>query len=136
MQKADVKFLIIDDLPTIRRLLRSQLHDLGFKNIMDLPDGLNAWNLLSKDGNKSAQIDFIIADWNMPKLTGLELLERLRATSWGVNLPIILLTSESDRELVSAAIMAGVSQYIVKPYTAQNLASKITEAWKKHNSKE
>lgn len=99
---------------------------------MDLPDGLNAWHLLSKDGNSSAGIDFIIADWNMPKLSGLELLERTRATKWGANLPIILLTSESDRELVTAAILAGVSQYIVKPYTAQNLASKIEEAWEKH----
>ena len=133
MLTKNTKFLIIDDLQTIRRLLRTSLTELGFKNIVDAPDGLEAWNLLNKDGNITAKVDFVIADFNMPRLNGLDLLERIRGTSWGKNMPVIILTSERDRELVSASIIAGVSQYIIKPYTGEILVTKINEAWKKHN---
>ena len=127
------RFLVIDDLPTIRRLVHQQLSEIGFNEILEAGDGEEAWKILSKDDAQANKIQFVIADWNMPKLSGLELLNRTREVSWGKELPFILLTSENSREQVSAAVIAGVSQYIIKPFSRQVLMIKLVEAWKKHN---
>ena len=81
-----------------------------------------------------APVELVISDWNMPKLTGLELLKQVRASKHMVNLPFILLTSESERDQVTEAILSGVSQYVVKPFTAKMIEEKMKSAWQKHHA--
>jgi two-component system chemotaxis response regulator CheY len=133
--KKRTKILVVDDVATIRALLRQQLSEMGFKNIVDCTDGYQAWSLISQDDNKTAKIELIIADWNMPKVTGLQFTQMVRSKDWGKNIPIIFVTSENNLELVSEAIHSGVSQYIIKPFSINILAEKMIKAWDRHHKK-
>lgn len=108
---------------------------MGFDEIIECSDGLKAWNLLSQDQNRDLQVHFIVADWNMPQITGYQLLLNLRETEWGKNIPFLMLTSENDREQVAAAVEAGVSQYLIKPFTGKGFSEKFTQAFRKHTVK-
>jgi two-component system chemotaxis response regulator CheY len=129
------KILVVDDMPTIRDLVKSQLKALGFKNILEAADGEQALSLLIQNNNPGNQVELVISDWNMPKMSGLEFLKQVRASQEWAQLPFVLLTSESERDQVTEAILAGVSQYMVKPFAAKAFEEKLKGVWAKHNKK-
>jgi len=118
----NIKILIVDDFATMRKVIRNILKQIGFENIVEAEDGVAALKVL-----KSQKIDFIIADWNMPNMTGLELLKVVRADQDLAKTPFLMVTAEALQENVVAAVKAGVSNYIVKPFTAEILNEKITK---------
>lgn len=125
------KILVVDDMPTIRDLVKNQLKALGFKNIIEASDGEAALSVVMSAASVRVPIELIISDWNMPKMTGLEFLRQIRASDSLGNTPFILLTSESERDQVTEAILAGVSQYIVKPFAAKSFEEKVRSVWNK-----
>lgn len=115
-----MRILVVDDFSTMRRIVRSLLKELGFENTDEAEDGAVAFDKL-----KSGTFDFVITDWNMPNMTGLELLQAVRSDSSLSRLPILMITAEATEECVNDAINAGVNSYIVKPFTANALSEKI-----------
>ncbi|MNJ94672.1 Chemotaxis protein CheY [compost metagenome] len=128
----ETRILVIDDMPSIRDLVKNTLKAMGYKNIQEAGDGEEALQILLKS-NANLPIQLVISDWNMPKMKGLDLLKQVRATAEWTNLPFVLLTSESERDQVTEAVLAGVSQYIVKPFSAKVFEDKLKGAWQKHN---
>jgi two-component system chemotaxis response regulator CheY len=129
----DTRILVIDDMPSIRDLVKNTLKGMGFKNIQEAGDGEDGLAALLKANSSGYPIQLVISDWNMPKMKGLDLLKQLRATVEFTNLPFVLLTSESERDQVTEAVLAGVSQYIVKPFSAKIFEDKLKVAYSKHN---
>lgn len=115
-----MNILVVDDFSTMRRIVKNILRQLGFTNIIEADDGTTAMAKL-----KSEKIDFVITDWNMPKMTGMELLKEIRADDGLKHLPVLMVTAEALQENIIAAVKAGVNNYIVKPFDAQTLSAKI-----------
>ncbi|MFZ5586603.1 MAG: chemotaxis response regulator CheY [Thermodesulfobacteriota bacterium] len=115
-----MKVLVVDDFSTMRRIVKNILRQLGFENIVEADDGETAMRKL-----ESERIDFIISDWNMPKMSGLELLKWVRSHEEFKDLPFLMVTAEAQKENVLEAVKAKVSNYIVKPFTAETLSEKI-----------
>lgn len=120
MVDKNMRFLIVDDFSTMRRIVRSLLRDIGFNNIEEAENGSEALAKL-----KNAKFDFLVTDWNMPVMTGLELLKAVRSTDGLKELPVLLVTAEAKREQIIEAAQAGVSGYVVKPFTAVVLEEKL-----------
>jgi len=116
----DMKFLVVDDYSTMRRIVKNLLHDLGYANVAEADDGKTALPLL-ENGN----FDFLITDWNMPGMPGLDLLKAVRSNDKLKKLPVLMLTAEAKREQIVEAAQAGVSGYVIKPFTAVTLKEKI-----------
>ena len=116
----NMKILVVDDFSTMRKIIKNLLKQAGYKNIVEAEDGGTALNVL-----KSEKVDFIISDWNMPNMNGLEFLKAVRADSELSSLPFLMVTAEGLKENVVLAVKAGVSNYIVKPFTAEILDEKI-----------
>ncbi len=116
----DMTVLIVDDFSTMRRIMRNILRDLEFKNILEAEDGTAAVTVLD-----THKVDLIISDWNMPKMTGLELLKHVRANERYKDVPFLMVTAEAQKENVIEAVKAKVSNYIVKPFTAATLSEKL-----------
>jgi two-component system chemotaxis response regulator CheY len=116
----NMKILIVDDFSTMRRILKNLLHDLGYDNLHEADDGTSALPLL-----KAGSFDFLITDWNMPGMQGIELLRAVRSDRKLNTLPVLLVTAEARRDQIVMAAEAGVNGYIVKPFTAQTLKDKI-----------
>ncbi|MEJ5300869.1 MAG: response regulator [Thermodesulforhabdaceae bacterium] len=116
----DMTVLVVDDFATMRRIVRNILRDLEFKKILEAEDGTAAVDIL-----KTQKVDLIISDWNMPKMTGLELLKWVRSNEDTKDIPFLMVTAEAQKENVIEAVKAKVSNYIVKPFTAQTLAEKL-----------
>lgn len=108
---------------------------MGFLDIYEAEDGEQGWRIIETKYGEANPIDLVISDWNMPKMKGLELLKKVRSEAHFVNLPFILLTSEAEREQVTEAVMAGVSQYIVKPFSGKIFEDKLKTAYAKHAKK-
>ncbi len=125
------RILIVDDMPAIRELLRSYLKELGYLDVMEASNGREAIQELIKSQAQGSLIHLVIADWNMPEMDGLALLKEVRESEHWSEMPFILLTSESEKSLVTQAIMAGVSQYIVKPFSQKIVAAKMQAVWEK-----
>jgi len=134
MYPPNTKILIVDDMPTIVDLLKIQLKALGFRFIYEANNGEEALQFMSKHYAGRGEIDLIISDWNMPNVTGLEFLKLIRATPEWSKMPFILLTSEGEREQVTEAVLAGVTSYILKPFTTKILEDKLKAAWLKTNA--
>jgi two-component system chemotaxis response regulator CheY len=117
---ADLRFLVVDDFSTMRRIVKNFLVDLGYSNITEADDGNTALPILKAGG-----IDFLVTDWNMPGMPGLELLKAVRADPALAKMPVLLVTAEAKREQIVEAAQAGVNGYVVKPFTAQTLKEKI-----------
>jgi two-component system chemotaxis response regulator CheY len=115
-----MSILVVDDFSTMRRIIKGLLQDLGFSNITEAADGLTALSLL-----KAGNFDLLITDWNMPGMQGVELLREVRADERMKKLPVLMLTAEAKREQIVAAAQAGVSGYVIKPFTAATLKEKI-----------
>ncbi|MBA3013425.1 MAG: response regulator [Proteobacteria bacterium] len=122
MPDSNIKVLVVDDFATMRRIVKNILTQLGYKNIIEADDGTTAMNIL-----KQEKIDMIISDWNMPKMTGLELLKNVRANPEWTKIPFIMVTAEAQQDNIILAVKAKVSQYIVKPFTADTLGEKINK---------
>ena len=116
----NMKILVVDDFSTMRRIVKNILHQLGFSNIEEAEDGKVALNRL-KDGG----VEFVISDWNMPNMMGIDLLRQVRSDENLKKLPFLMVTAESQKENVIEAVQAGVSNYIVKPFTAETLEQKL-----------
>jgi len=117
---ADIKFLVVDDFSTMRRIIKNLLHDLGYKNVSEADDGNTALPML-----KTGKFDFLITDWNMPGMPGLDLLKNVRADAALAGMPVLMLTAEAKREQIVEAAQAGVNGYVIKPFTAATLKEKI-----------
>ncbi len=118
--KTDMKILVVDDFATMRRIVKNIMSQLGYKNIIEADDGSTALDIL-----KQEKVDLIISDWNMPKMTGLDLLKEVRASADMADTPFIMVTAEAQQDNIILAVKAKVSQYIVKPFTADTLGEKI-----------
>ncbi|MCX8017735.1 MAG: chemotaxis response regulator CheY [Rhodocyclaceae bacterium] len=123
---AKIKFLVVDDFSTMRRIVRNLLKELGFTNVDEAEDGAVAWQKLQGGG-----YDFVITDWNMPNMDGLTLLQTIRANPTFKALPVLMITAEAKKENIIAAAQAGASGYIVKPFTAATLNEKLTKIFEK-----
>ncbi len=120
----NMKVLVVDDFATMRRIVKNILTQLGFKNIVEADDGATAVDLL-----KNEKVDLIISDWNMPKMTGLELLQHVRADAAMADIPFVMVTAEAQQDNIILAVKAKVSQYIVKPFTAETLGEKLEKVF-------
>jgi two-component system chemotaxis response regulator CheY len=122
----NMKILIVDDFSTMRRIIKNLLRDLGFTNTVEADDGLTAIPILN-----SGSIDFLVTDWNMPGMTGIDLLRHVRADEKLRSLPVLMVTAEAKREQIIEAAQAGVNGYVVKPFTAQALKEKIEKIFER-----
>ena len=122
MPDKNMKILIVDDFSTMRRIIRNILKQLEFVNVEEAEDGSVAFEKL-----KEADYDFVITDWNMPNMTGLDLLKEIRANEKLKDLKILLVTAEAEKENIIQAAQAGVNDYVVKPFTADVLEQKINK---------
>jgi two-component system chemotaxis response regulator CheY len=116
----DVKFLVVDDFSTMRRIVKNLLHDLGYPNVTEADDGKTALPMLQAGG-----FDFLISDWNMPGMSGLDLIKAVRSDAKLAKLPVLMLTAEAKREQIIEAAQAGVNGYVIKPFTAETLKEKL-----------
>jgi two-component system chemotaxis response regulator CheY len=124
--KTALKFLVVDDFSTMRRIVRNLLKELGFNNVEEAEDGAIALARL-----KSGGVDFVVTDWNMPNMDGLTLLQSIRADAALKHLPVLMITAEAKKENIIAAAQAGASGYIVKPFTSATLAEKLNKIFEK-----
>lgn len=122
----DMKILIVDDFSTMRRIIKNLLRDLGFANTHEADDGLTALPMLQK-----GSFDFLVTDWNMPVMQGIDLLKAVRADPQLAKLPVLLVTAEARRDQIVVAAEAGVNGYIVKPFTAQTLKDKLDKIFER-----
>lgn len=121
----ECSFLIVDDFASMRQVIRKTLVSLGFYKISEAAGALDAVRKIEQ----GERFEFIISDWNMPNMNGLELLSYIRASQNLKRVPFLMITAEASRENIIQAAKAGVSQYIVKPFTAEELQEKIISAW-------
>lgn len=124
----NTRILILDDMLTMRKIVTKTLKEIGFTDIQEAEDGQKGWEKL-KAANPPIQL--VVSDWNMPNFTGLELLKAVRADASFAKLPFVLLTAEAEAHQVKEAMMAGVTNYIIKPFTADTLKQKLEQAHKK-----
>jgi len=122
MAYKDMTALVVDDFSTMRRIVKNILRDLEFKNILEAEDGTAAVQVLS-----THKVDLIVSDWNMPKMSGLELLKYVRSNNHTKDIPFLMVTAEAQKENILEAVKAKVSNYIVKPFTAATLAEKLAK---------
>ena len=122
----NMKILIVDDFSTMRRIIKNLLRDLGFNNTEEADDGNTGLPKL-----QSGNFDFLVTDWNMPGMTGIDLLRAVRADDKLKTLPVLMVTAEAKKEQIVMAAQAGVNGYIVKPFTAQTLKEKIDKIFER-----
>ena len=127
MADKNLKFLIVDDFSTMRRIVRNLLKELGYTNADEAEDGVVALQKL-----KSSTFQFVVSDWNMPNMTGIELLRAIRADGDLKHLPVLMVTAEAKKENIIEAAQAGASGYVVKPFTAATLEEKLNKVFEKH----
>ena len=122
MADTKMSILVVDDFATMRRIVKNILKQLGYENILEADDGTSALELLKRE-----KIQFIISDWNMPQMSGIELLKTVRATEEWKELPFLMVTAEGQKENVIEAVKNKVNNYIVKPFTPETLMEKINK---------
>ena len=124
----NTRFLVVDDFSTMRRIVRNLLKELGFTNVQEAEDGVEALAKLRAD-----IFDFVVSDWNMPNMTGIELLQNIRADAKLKHLPVLMVTAEAKKENIIMAAQAGASGYVVKPFTAATLDEKLKKIFQSMN---
>lgn len=122
----NMSILVVDDFPTMRRIVRSLLKELGYTNVDEAEDGQEALSKLRGGG-----FDFVVSDWNMPNLDGLEMLKQIRGDANLSSLPVLMVTAEAKKENIIAAAQAGANGYVVKPFTAATLEEKLNKIFEK-----
>ena len=126
MADKNLNFLVVDDFSTMRRIVRNLLKELGYNNVEEAEDGAQALDKLN-----SGRFQFVVSDWNMPNLDGLEMLKQIRADEAMKALPVLMVTAEAKKENIVAAAQAGANGYIVKPFTAATLEEKLNKIFEK-----
>ena len=121
-----MKILVVDDFSTMRRIIKNLLKDLGFTNIQEADDGNTALPMLLQ-----GDFDFVVTDWNMPGMQGIDLLRNIRATDKLKHIPVLMVTAEAKKEQIVAAAQAGVNGYVVKPFTAATLKEKLDKVFER-----
>ena len=116
----NMKVMIVDDFATMRRILRNILKQIGFKNIIEADDGKHALKELKKE-----KVDLIMCDWNMPEMPGIELLKNVRSDDELKEIPFVMVTAEAQKDNILEAVKSGVSNYVVKPFTAETITEKL-----------
>ncbi|MCG9697134.1 chemotaxis response regulator CheY [Shewanella sp. Isolate11] len=122
----NMKILVVDDFSTMRRIIKNLLRDLGFNNTQEADDGTTALPMLQK-----GDFDFVVTDWNMPGMQGIDLLKAIRADEELKHIPVLMVTAEAKREQIIAAAQAGVNGYVVKPFTAATLKEKLDKIFER-----
>ncbi|WP_020650235.1 chemotaxis response regulator CheY [Solimonas variicoloris] len=122
----NMKILVVDDFSTMRRIVRNLLGDLGYSQITEADDGKTAWPLL-----QAGSFDFVVTDWNMPGMTGIDLLRAIRADARIGKTPVLMVTAEAQRDQIIEAAQAGVNGYIIKPFNAATLKEKIDKIFQR-----
>lgn len=122
MTYKDMVVMVVDDFSTMRRIVKNVLKDMQFKEVVEAENGVEALKML-----KSTKVDLIVSDWNMPVMTGLDLLKRVRADEQYKEIPFLLVTAEAQKENIVEAIKAKVSNYVIKPFTPATLSEKIAK---------
>ncbi|WP_269494439.1 chemotaxis response regulator CheY [Castellaniella sp. S9] len=126
MVQKNMKILIVDDFPTMRRIIKNLLKDLGFENVDEAEDGVIGLEKL-----RNGSFDFVVSDWNMPNMDGLTMLQQVRADPNLSSIPVLMVTAEAKKENIIAAAQAGASGYVVKPFTAATLEEKLNKIFEK-----
>lgn len=126
MVQKTMKILVVDDFPTMRRIIKNLLKDLGYENVDEAEDGVIALEKL-----RSGSFEFVVSDWNMPNMDGLTMLQNIRADPDLSQLPVLMVTAEAKKENIIAAAQAGASGYVVKPFTAATLEEKLNKIFEK-----
>ncbi|WP_050476007.1 chemotaxis response regulator CheY [Herbaspirillum rhizosphaerae] len=126
MAGPNTKFLVVDDFSTMRRIVRNLLKELGYTNVDEAEDGVQALHKLRSD-----QFDFVVSDWNMPNMDGLTMLQEIRKDPALAKLPVLMVTAEAKKENIVAAAQAGANGYVVKPFTAATLDEKLGKIFEK-----
>jgi two-component system chemotaxis response regulator CheY len=126
MPDKNLKMLVVDDFSTMRRIVRNLLKELGFHNVEEAEDGVSALNKL-----QSGRFEFVVTDWNMPNMSGIELLKNIRKDPNLKDLPVLMVTAEAKRENIVEAAQSGANGYIVKPFTATTLEEKLNRIFEK-----
>jgi len=121
-----MKILVVDDFSTMRRIIKNLLKDLGFTNIQEADDGSTALPMLQQ-----SEFDFVVTDWNMPGMQGIDLLRAIRGDDSLKHLPVLMVTAEAKKEQIIAAAQAGVNGYVVKPFTAATLKQKLEKIFER-----
>ncbi len=121
----NMKIMVVDDMSTMRRIVKNVLKQIGFTNIEEAENGKDAFEKIKQGG-----FGFVVSDWNMPVMTGIDLLRAIRADEALKTLPVMLVTAEAQKENIIEAVQAGVSNYIVKPFTAEQIQEKINKIFK------
>jgi two-component system chemotaxis response regulator CheY len=121
-----MKVLVVDDFSTMRRIVKNLLRDLGFTNIQEADDGSTALPML-----QGGDFDFVVTDWNMPGMQGIDLLKAIRADASLSHIPVLMVTAEAKKEQIVMAAQAGVNGYIVKPFTAATLKTKLDKIFER-----
>ncbi len=129
----DTKFLVVDDFATMRKIIKKVLTELGYSHIEESDDGKNALPLLQQAHEQGKPFQFVISDWNMPGMQGIDLLKACKADARLKDLPFMLITAESEQKHILEAAKAGVSDYVVKPFNSTTLKAKMERVWAKHN---
>ena len=122
----NMKILIVDDFSTMRRIVKNLLHDLGYANTHEADDGKTAWPML-----QAGDFEFVVTDWNMPGMTGIDLLKAIRGDARLAALPVLMVTAEAQRDQIVEAAKAGVNGYIIKPFTAVTLKEKLDKIFQR-----
>jgi len=120
----NMKVLIVDDFATMRRILRNILKQIGFKNMIEADNGKNALKELKKE-----KVDLIMCDWNMPEMPGIDLLKNIKADDELKDIPFVMVTAEAQKDNIVEAVKAGVSNYVVKPFTAETITEKLKKVF-------
>lgn len=121
-----MKILVVDDFSTMRRIIKNLLKDLGFTNVQEADDGSTALPMLQQ-----GDFDFVVTDWNMPGMQGIDLLRAIRSDDSLKHLPVLMVTAEAKKEQIVAAAQAGVNGYVVKPFTAATLKEKLDKIFER-----
>lgn len=121
-----MKILVVDDFSTMRRIIKNLLRDLGFQNVSEADDGSTALPML-----QNGEYDFVVTDWNMPGMQGIDLLRAIRSDEQLSHIPVLMVTAEAKREQIIEAAQAGVNGYIVKPFTAATLKEKLDKVFER-----
>ncbi len=122
----NMKILVVDDFSTMRRIIKNLLKDLGFANIQEADDGSTALPMLQQ-----GDFDFVVTDWNMPGMQGIDLLRAIRADANLKHIPVLMVTAEAKKEQIVAAAQAGVNGYVIKPFTAATLKEKLAKIFER-----
>ena len=129
----DTKFLVVDDFATMRKIIKKVLNELGYTNVEESDDGKNALPMIHAAHDAGKPFQFVISDWNMPGMQGIDLLKACKADPRFKTMPFMLVTAESEQKHILEAAKAGVSDYVVKPFNSATLKAKMERVWAKHN---